>query len=165
MIAPEVKTNANTYNVRPESGTTLSWVSYEEQHEYPRPVISSRRTQHRIAVEQRIDELNRLEDGWLDGEGQALSEDGLYWLRDQLLDNYPSTAPVIRLYPTPSGDVQAEWLIDDHDISLEVDLKDHAGIWFDYDLRSKRVHEHRIDLDNVQSWKWITERLSTVNAR
>lgn len=158
MIAVEVKTNAHTYNLRPESGT-----SYEEQRNFPQLVITHSGTQHRIDVEQPIDELIRLENGWLDGAGRALPEDGLHWLRGQLLDNYPSTAPEIRLYPTASGEVQAEWQINDHDISLEVDLIDHSGNWFDYDLESKNVHEKKLDLDNTQSWKWIARRLSIVD--
>lgn len=71
----------------------------------------------------RLDELGRLPEGWLEGEGQSISREGLQRLTvvlDQLVNSKGLRPPF--LYPTPDGQVRAEWSFKDHEVSATFDL-------------------------------------------
>lgn len=62
------------------------------------------------ALSTRMEELRKLETGWLDGTGEAPDLAGLDWLHehlDTLMRDYG--VPFPRLYPTTEGGIQAEW--------------------------------------------------------
>jgi hypothetical protein len=63
------------------------------------------------APSDRVDELAALETGWLDGEGEALTEPALAAARGL---QHP------RLFPTPDGGAQAEWTIGAFAVSVTV---------------------------------------------
>ncbi len=75
--------------------------------------------------ESRLDELQRLEAGWLDGdEGQAVSPGAISWSREVLRslvtkNNMPS--PFI--YPTTEGGLQAEWSIGAWEVAAQFDVE------------------------------------------
>lgn len=75
-------------------------------------------------LRQRSEELKVLEDGWLDGDqGRALDAAALQRLTDVLADIHEQEeVPVPYLYPTPSGDVQAEWTIGSWELSATFKL-------------------------------------------
>lgn len=122
-------------------------------------VITLKGTARRHDIEHQIDELMKLEAGWLDGEGEKPSERGLNWLRDKLLDNYTVSAPELHLYPTEDGNVMAEWWIGTHDVTLEIDLSSHTGYWHDYDSSSEQSNEREIDCNEKTCWIWIIRTL------
>lgn len=49
----------------------------------------------------RLNELERLQDGWLDGDGIAPTDDALHGAYTLLI--------TARIFPTPEGGVQIEW--------------------------------------------------------
>jgi len=74
-------------------------------------------------VRQRLEDLRRLEPGWMDGEGKPLAPSGLDWvgaLLSRLTEK--SKCPVPYLFPMLDGCVQAEWRIGGWDASGEFDL-------------------------------------------
>lgn len=80
----------------------------------------------------RITELERLQPGWLDGEGEAISRHALLEMRS-LLDELGDHLPRARLYPTADGGVRAEWTVQRRELSIVIDedgyfahLLDHA---------------------------------------
>jgi len=75
------------------------------------------------ALSTRMEELRKLETGWLDGTGEAPDSAGLDWLLGHLLTlNGEYRLPFPRLYPTPEGSIQAEWDGTGWEIEVEYDL-------------------------------------------
>ena len=107
----------------------------------------------------RLDELRRLEDGWLDGDGTAPGSDELEWLADCFDRHYPDDLPLPYLYPTPEGGVQAEWSLSDCEISLEVNLVARRADWHRLDLESNADYVRELDLDNYNDWAWIASEV------
>lgn len=71
-----------------------------------------------IALRLRLAELQKLEDGWLDGDGERLQPQILQCARVTLGRLLRLGVPRSRVYPTPEGGVQAEWTIGTREISL-----------------------------------------------
>ena len=109
-----------------------------------------------------LDELRRLRDGWLDGDGIAPSRTGLGWLAECLARRYPAAAPVPYIYPTPDGGVQAEWTLGCREISLCIDLSSHAAEWFSVDLNTDVVAERVLHLDDAAAWAWLGNELRRI---
>lgn len=64
-------------------------------------------------LDARLDELAALSDGWLDGEGLALTPHAIATARavlGRLAAEHPDV-PRPRVYPTPDGEVSAEWTL------------------------------------------------------
>lgn len=71
----------------------------------------------------RVDELGELDNGWLDGEGEPLDPQGLVRISDALQELYEQSGiPIPYIYPTPDGNVQAEWTIGSWELNTVIDL-------------------------------------------
>jgi hypothetical protein len=82
-------------------------------------------------VEQRFLELDKIKDGWLDGEGKKPFN--LPWVKSivlQIEDLDPS------VFPTPEGNIQLEWYIEDNSISLEINAVTKTAEYIHTDLTS-----------------------------
>lgn len=75
-----------------------------------------------LDIETRLEELAKLEDGWLDGKGGALDRASLIRLTQVFDEGFSPDLPLPYLYPTPEGGVQAEWTLGDWEVSLEIAL-------------------------------------------
>ena len=78
-----------------------------------------------LDVTARLNELSRLEDGWLDGEGKALPIDGIKWLTECFDLYFLSGLQSPYLFPTEDGGICAEWSLVPLSVSLEIDLVTH----------------------------------------
>jgi hypothetical protein len=77
-------------------------------------------------MDARLNELQALQPGWLDGEGEALNAEGLTWLRGLLRELVAGGGlPPPYLYPTPAGEVEAEWTFRLWEINATFDLLAH----------------------------------------
>jgi hypothetical protein len=110
-------------------------------------------------IRARLAELGELKEGWLEGKGHPPDAAGLTWLAGAFYRFCPDFMPDPRLYPTPEGNVLAEWTIGSCDISLEIDLKTHLGSWHCLDLESDREETQDLQLDKAADWRWVTDRL------
>lgn len=70
------------------------------------------------ALDDRLAELGRLPQGWLDGEGEAPEPASLRSARAMLMQMVTLGTQRPRVYPTPEGGVQAEWTTGSREISL-----------------------------------------------
>lgn len=84
--------------------------------------VASGRPGCRIPVLEQVDSLRGLQEGWLDGEGSAFSDEALAWsskLLESLVTGFELATP--HIYPTPAGSVRAEWSRPLWEISAELD--------------------------------------------
>ena len=111
-----------------------------------------------LDVPSRLHELKDMQDGWLEGEGRALSSEGLNWLATQFEQYYPADLPLPYLYPTPEGGVRAEWSEGADAVVLQTDLDNHSASWLWFDRGSDTDHERELNLDDAEdrSW-WVNE--------
>jgi hypothetical protein len=70
------------------------------------------------AVDSRLDELEGLRGGWLDGYGAAPTPPALRSARRIVAELLGLEVPKPRLYPTPDGGVQAEWTAGESEINV-----------------------------------------------
>ena len=112
-----------------------------------------------LDIPARLDEFRDIRDGWMDGEGIAPNPTQLDWLSGIFEHYYPDESILPRAYPTSEGGVVLEWSIDTWEISLEIDLNAHQGVWGCYDTRTKSDDEKTLDLDKSDSWKWIANQI------
>ena len=112
-----------------------------------------------LDVGSRLDELSRLEDGWLNGEGKALSPDGLRWLAECFDRYFSEELQLPCLCPTVDGGIYAEWLLEPLNLSLEIDLESHRAHWHAMDFSDDSYTEENIDLNRLGSWNWLCEQI------
>lgn len=109
-----------------------------------------------------IEQLRQLPAGWLDGKGVPPS--GLLldqisaWLENHLRSEEPSP----RLYPTPEGGVEAEWLIGRLDLSIEFDPNNNTVHWHAMDLDRDTVEEFVAPLDDAENLQALGKKLEAV---
>lgn len=112
-----------------------------------------------LDVECRLEELAELRDGWLDGKGRAPDPIGLRWLAlafDAALD---PIVPLPYLYPTAEGGIQAEWMLEDWEASLDIDLDRRCADWQAYNVASRECREQEIDLSEEEGWRTLNHEL------
>ncbi len=112
-----------------------------------------------LDIRGRLDELRRLEDGWLDGVGMAPGSDELEWLAAGFDRHYPDDLPLPYLYPTVEGGVRAEWSLSDFEISLEVNLVTHRADWHRLNQETHTDDTRELELDNENDWTWIASEV------
>lgn len=112
-----------------------------------------------------LDDIRALENGWLDGNGRAPSEAGIDWIESKLYRYLPSGFPRPYLYPTEAGGVQLEWSVESNEVSIEVSLESHLGVWHELNLRpelnlqSPDERERELNLDQSSAWEWIIRQI------
>ena len=113
-----------------------------------------------LDVPARLDELRKMQDGWLDGGGKAPSHQGLGWLSASFQQNFPDELPLPHLYPTPEGGIEAEWSLGKHSIILEFHLDTHRGDWLQFSKESEDEECSRsLDLNKTEAWHWLAKAI------
>jgi hypothetical protein len=126
----------------------------------PEPIYRES-TRVSLDIATRFLELETLEDGWLDGQGKALSREGLDWLAGMIRKLYPDTLPPPFVYAMPDGRLQLEWSFKCREISLEVDLATKAGEWHSLDVDTGTEEAKTFDLATEPDWSRVVDRLRT----
>jgi len=101
----------------------------------------------------RIDELRQLKRGWLDEKGEAFDAQQLDWVVEAFKNFYPDQAKLPYLFPTPEGNLLAEWSLEANSVSLEIDLSDRTAEWHALNLITNGEETERIDLNESDSWR------------
>ncbi|MBF0611564.1 MAG: hypothetical protein G8345_14295 [Magnetococcales bacterium] len=115
-------------------------------------------------VAARLEAFHQLQDGWLDGKGVAPKPDGLIWLADSFHRYYPKELILPYLYPTAEGGIQAEWTLEDYEISLEVDLVSKQAEWHCLNMVTDWQEEKTLTLTHESAWNWLVKRLLSLKA-
>jgi len=113
------------------------------------------------SIQESLDKLRSLEEGWFEGEGTIPAPEGIDWL-EQWLDGTAWNLHVPRIYPVPDGKVLLEWDRGSRDLSLEIDLVTHRGEWYDWDRVTEEEVEKTLDLNEENALPWIRKELSWV---
>ena len=116
-----------------------------------------------IGVSSRIEELKLLRFGWLDGRGVPPASDGLCWLSEAFEKHYPAELPLPYLFPTPEGQVLAEWPLKPWSGSLEIDLAEKRGEWHALNLATDAEEEKQLQLTESNDWQWLAEQIRSLN--
>jgi hypothetical protein len=109
--------------------------------------VASGRPGCRIPVDEQVDSLRGLQDGWLDGAGRALENETLAWsakLLRGIVDGFNLATP--HIYPTPEGSVRAEWSRSRWEISAELDSFRKVSEVRAVRLDADEVHERSFSL-------------------
>ena len=109
-----------------------------------------------LDTEGQLNQLRALEDGWLEGEGEAPSNEGLDWLSQAFARFYPAYLPAPYIYPTEDGGVQIEWSFGVIDINVRIDLSTQRAVYFWLDEHTES--EGELDLADSADW----DRLASV---
>lgn len=107
----------------------------------------------------RIDEIKQLRDGWFDGKGSAFDSSQLDWIVMSFQNLYPDEAKLPYLFPTPEGNLLAEWSLGQNCISLDIDLNTKLAEWHVLNLVNNEVDEQEYDLNLSNDWKSIANRI------
>ena len=113
----------------------------------------------KLDVAYRLNELQYVEDGWMeDGSGIAPDKDALLKLSKLFDEYYWSDTVLPYTYPTPSGNIEMEWIFDDRTLILKVDLSTFRSETTDTD-NEDTTH---LDLNSEPGWKILNDLLKEI---
>lgn len=112
-----------------------------------------------LDVATRLDELRELNDGWLEGGGIAPTKEGLDWLARAFEEHYPDDLPLPFLYPTAEGGIQAEWSLEPHELSIEIDLMNRTGEWHGLNMKTTAEETRSLSFEDSDDWNWLVSRI------
>lgn len=118
-----------------------------------------------LDISARLDELRPLKNGWLEGRGVAPSSEGLHWLSLAFAQHYPEDLSLPFLYPTEEGGVRAEWSLEPHEASLDINLATHAAEWHVLNMETDAEDSRTLNLNDADDWKWLVETIQEMNGR
>lgn len=119
-------------------------------------------------IHERIKELAQLQDGWLNGEGVAPNAAALQKLERAFNELYARDLTEPYLYPTPEGNVLAEWPFEHCDMSLDINLADFSA-WF-HNFRRDRGSEVELnlqldpDVTDTAGWRMLNDVVRKIGA-
>lgn len=117
-----------------------------------------------LDVPVRLLELSRLQSGWLDGEGIAPSVDGLRWLSENFDRQYAPDLQLPYMYPTPEGNIQAEWSLDGWSASVIFDLSTHSAEFEALQIETDESRGAQFDLNTAEGWIAVSDNLRSLVA-
>jgi hypothetical protein len=118
-----------------------------------------------LDVTLRLEQIAVLKDGWLDGKGNAPDKDKIAWLADMFDAHFDGDLPLPYLYPTSEGGVQAEWTMNDWEVSLEIDLETKQAEYQALNLKDDSCSQFTFTLDNREGWSNLNEALKQLDAQ
>jgi hypothetical protein len=101
-----------------------------------------------IEAARRLDAMSELTDGWLDGEGSAVSGRVVGFVRDVLSDVSEDTIKDIRIFPTEPGGLRLEWQRYSTEFSLDFNA-DGSISYDDVDLETGSATERTLSFDDL----------------
>lgn len=106
-----------------------------------------------------IDELNGLEDGWLEGHGIAPDPKNLAWLSEELIESFPEGIEYPAVVPTEDGNVSLEWIKPAARIELEVNFVERRLELYATNMQADTFVDESFDMRN---WAGAFARITTL---
>jgi hypothetical protein len=113
----------------------------------------------------RLDELAKLNDGWLDGKGRAAAKEQLTFLSRSFEAFFDADLALPYLYPTAEGGVQAEWSMNGWEVSLDIDLEKQQGEYQALNLQDNTSSDLTISLGDEEGWNQLNAALRRLKIR
>lgn len=111
-----------------------------------------------------IGAIIELKDNWFNGvEGTAYKKDELLLVKESFSYLKGNLLPFI--YPTVEGDVYAEWSLNKHEISLEIDTNTMQAKWYCLNMLTNEDNTRILDLEIVSHWIWMAAQLEFINRK
>jgi hypothetical protein len=118
-----------------------------------------------LDVPARLEELTQLTRGWLDGEqGKPLDVNAAKWLGetfDQWFDS--ENLPLPATFPTPEGNVQFEWSLNHHEISVLIDLGKRQAEFYALNTQNQTEQSEILDLTTNEAWLKLNQLIRDIN--
>lgn len=114
-------------------------------------------------IEEQLDSLLELKDGWLNGYGTSFNPNDIKWIKNLFNLYYPENFISPYIYPTETNSISIEWDIPGYGISLEIFFNTHIGHYHNLYLTNKLSNfSDVVDMymDEERSWKKIINRLT-----
>ena len=80
------------------------------------------------SAKDKVDKLQDLEVGWLDGEGKAITDEAVKEAYSFIEDNYP-LANMLHIYPMEDGGILFEFYLGTYDCAYEIDPEGRARFY------------------------------------
>ncbi len=118
-----------------------------------------------LDVPARLEELSLLKQGWLDGEqGDPLDIDSIKWLGETFDKWYDGeNLPLPATFPTPEGNIQFEWTLNHHEISLMVNLENQTAEYYSLNTQSKDDISESMDLNKDEAWVRLIQLIKDIH--
>ena len=85
-------------------------------------------------------------------KGRLLPKRGSIGFPQAFDKHYSGDLPLPYLYPTEPGGIQAEWSLGRNEITLEIDLVEHAGYFHALQMEDDTEKTLRLDLGSEICW-------------
>ncbi|MCO5250955.1 MAG: hypothetical protein M9949_05990 [Candidatus Kapabacteria bacterium] len=130
-------------------------------------IMLTHKSEKPLDLSSRLTELSFLKSGWLDGEiGNAIDKDGLEWLIEAFETNYNSEAlPLPATFPTPEGNIQFEWSVNDYEVSLKVEIPTKKAEFYAIQITTESETAHDLDLDKPEAWIMLNQLMMDINEK
>jgi hypothetical protein len=118
-----------------------------------------------LDVASRLEELTQLAQGWLDGEqGELLDIEAAKWLGEKFDQYYDSdNLPLPATFPTPDGNIQFEWSINDHEVSVAVDLTSKLADFYALNIQNQKEMAESLALKADEAWVRLNQLIRDIH--
>ena len=114
-----------------------------------------------LDISVRLKNLSELNEGWFNGEGKKLNGGKLEEFENLFNLYFNPHHPLPAVYPTIEGNIQLEWTIAEHEISLDVNLENFSAEYLCSNLSDDSTREFLINsLSKSEDWEIINNELS-----
>ena len=115
-----------------------------------------------LDIETQLENFIDLKDGWYNGQGKAFNLDDLRKLAEDFERNFDADLPLPYLYPTPDGEVEAEWEIGRYAVSLEIALPSQNAYYHQLHIDTREDAEEDLQLTETSAWQELNSKLQTL---
>ena len=104
-------------------------------------------------VPTQLEKFEGYRDGWMNGEGKGFLINDLNWMSKQFDEYYSRELLLPITFPRLDGGIEFQWKIKNHDITLDVNLKDKTAYLNYLDTITTSDEDLNFNLDNANDWK------------
>lgn len=118
----------------------------------------------RTPIDDQLQDLLSLKDGWLNGEGTAYSVEDITWAKVMLRKFYLDILPIPYIYPTVTNGILMEWNVEykekEYSASFEIFFNTHIGYWHCSLLTHRYFYEEQFfNMDEDKSWEQLNNKI------
>lgn len=113
-----------------------------------------------LDVPARLESISMFKDGWLNEDSKQLDKDLLQWLASKFEENFNPDLPLPTLFPTPEGNIVAEWSNSKFEVSTEFILASKKANVEVLNLNDNSDFEKELDIEEEDDWTSLNNTLA-----